>query len=238
MGTMLGWVSEATGDVHWRAFNQYDQQLIVVNANREPAEHIFGVDVIYYNMIHQSIVLIQYKKLDAAKGGFYYPNNDHNLDKQLSRLRKVDDYVATHRKSGEDFRLLSSPSWLKICYPESVIPTGADMIHGMYLARGHFEQLRDDTRLKGARDGIRFGYQSVPYYLDNTMFTRLVETGLIGTAGTSTELVHRLIVETFTGGKALVMGVLAGDDMLQSERNRRRRTGHTRAQPFARAPTR
>lgn len=223
MRTMLGLLTEATAHVNWRAFNQYGRTLLIANANREPAEEVLGADIIYYNITRGSLVLVQYKKLDAATNGRYYPNSDKNLDKELRRMRALDRYVASKRRSADEFRLLSSPSWLKICHPLPYVPRSNDMIHGIYLARGHFEQLRNDPRLKGKNGGISFSYKTVPSYLDNTMFTKLVETGLIGTAGVSTDLVHQQIVRSFTGKKALALGVLQGDDLTQSERNRRRR---------------
>src|SRR6266566_4521551 len=65
--------------------------------------------------------------------------------------------------------------------------------------------------------------KNLPNYLDNTMFTKLVETGLIGTTGTSTDLVHQQIIRSFIGRHALAVGVLGGDEMVQSVRNRKRR---------------
>ena len=130
-----------------------------MNANRDPAERVFGVDTIYYNGIRDSLVMVQYKKLNAAKNGIYYPDHDSNLDKQLVRMRAVDRYAAAQRRPGDDFRLLASPSWVKICHPQPFVPKSADMIHGMYLAREHFEQLRTDDRLKGKKGGIGFAYK-------------------------------------------------------------------------------
>lgn len=224
MRTMLGQISDATGHVNWRLFTSGDRQLFVVNANREPAENVLGVDLIYYNVNRESLVLVQYKKLDASQNGRYYPAADASLDSELRRMRTLDRYVALRSRDEDDFRLLTSPSWIKLCHPLPYVPTSADMIHGMYLARRHFEQLRTSERLKGSRGGVSFSYRTVPNYLDNTMFTRLVETGMIGTAGTSTELVHQQIIRSFTAGKALALGVLAGDDLPQSERNSLRRS--------------
>lgn len=87
----------------------------------------------------------------------------------------------------------------------------------------HFDQLCADPRLKGPQGGTRFGYDNVPNYLDNTMFSRLVETGFIGTSGTSTDLVYQQIVRSFNNQKALVIATLEGEDMLQSKRNTEKR---------------
>jgi hypothetical protein len=49
------------------------------------------------------------------------------------------------------------------------------------------------------------------------------ESGLVGTSGTATELVHQQVVESFNGNKALVLAALFGEDMPQSKRNTEKR---------------
>ncbi|MGQ4442280.1 hypothetical protein ACN6LI_008093, partial [Streptomyces violaceoruber] len=85
---------------------------------------------------------------------------------------------------------------------------------------------RDDARLKDGRGGaVRFGYKNVPSYLDNTLFTRLVETGQIGTTGTSTDLVRQQVIRSFRGQRNLVLATLIGEEAPQSVRNAQRRAG-------------
>jgi len=55
------------------------------------------------------------------------------------------------------------------------------------------------------------------------MFSRLAEIGLIGTSGTSSDLVHQQVIRSFNGHKALVLATLHGEDMLQSKRNTEKR---------------
>lgn len=220
--TMIGWLTDKTPHTAWRKFTRFGQQLYVANANREIPEETLGTDLIYFNATRQSIVLVQYKRMDATKNGFYYPDSDHNLASELERMEAVDKYVADNTGPDQDFRLDPSPSWLKICQPQAFIPQTADMIPGMYFTRAHFQRLRDDPRLQGPR-GTRFGYANAPCYLDNTMFNRLVETGLIGTTGSSTELLHDQIMLSFEGHKSLVVATLYGDDIPQSKRNTEKR---------------
>lgn len=55
--TMMGWLSDQTQHVSWRIFRQYGQQLLVANANRTTAERTLGVDIIYYNVTKESLIL-------------------------------------------------------------------------------------------------------------------------------------------------------------------------------------
>jgi hypothetical protein len=221
--TMLGWVTEQTNHCSWREFRGFGQRLYVANANRDAAEVTLGVDLIYYNVTRSSMILVQYKKLDAKRNGFYYPDSDAQLAKELDRMKSVNSYVAEHRRPDDDFRFGSSPCWIKLCQPEPFIPSTADMVPGMYFSIDHFERLRLDPNLKGPRGGTRFGYANVPSYLDNTMFSRLVETGFIGTSGTSTELIHQQVIKSFEGQKSVVLATLHGEDIPQSKRNTAKR---------------
>ncbi|WP_146099187.1 hypothetical protein [Nocardia nova] len=220
---LLGWLGEQTGDVAWRQFRQNGQRLFIGNANRTTAEHISGADIIYYNDTRKNLVLVQYKKLNARVRGYYYPNSDSNLEEELCRLREVDEYAAHFRSTQDDHRLAPDPSWIKLCPPESVIPQADVMVPGMYFSRRHFEKLRSDPRLRGPREGVRLGYANVPSYLDNTMFTRLVETAMIGTTGASTDLVRWQVTRSLEQGRMAIMGLLSGEEEPQSLRNSRRR---------------
>lgn len=219
--TMLGWLTRKTHHTSWRAFSGFGQRLLVANANDDTAEHTLGVDLIYYNVSRASMILVQYKKLDKKDG--FYPDSDSNLADEIERMRAVNRHVARHRGPQDDFRLEPSPCWIKLCRHHAYIPQTADMIPGMYFSLDHFQRLRVDPRLKGPQGGVRFAYDNVPSYLDNSMFAKLVEIGLVGTSGTATEFVHQQVVESFNGNKALVFAALFGEDAPQSERNNEKR---------------
>jgi hypothetical protein len=224
--TLMGWIGENTGHVAWRRFHQNGQSLLIANVNRTSAEAISGADLLYYHETRGSLVLVQYKKLDRHVGGYYYPDSDRNLGKELKRMHDVDTYAAMLRKPTDDHRLNPDPSWIKLCPPEGVIPQTNVMVPGMYFSRQHFERLRDDPRLRDGRTGRpRFGYANVPSYLDNTMFTRLVETGMIGTTGASTELLRQQVTRSVDEGRMLIAGLVTGTEQPQSARNSARRRG-------------
>ncbi|WP_413101989.1 hypothetical protein [Streptomyces sp. Inha503] len=219
----LGWIGELTGHVAWRHFRQDEQSLLIANVNRTAAERNSGADLLYYHQSRGSLILVQYKKLDRV-GGYYYPDSDGKLADELRRMQDVDTYAARLRRPTDDHRLSPDPSWIKLCPPEGLIPQANVMVPGMYFSRQHFQRLRDDPRLRDGRGGaLRFGYSNVPSYLDNTMFTRLVETGMIGTAGASTEMVRQQVMRSVREGRLLTAGVLTGKEQPQSARNSARR---------------
>jgi len=71
--TMIGWLTDKTPHTSWRKFTGFGQRLYVANANNDIAENTLGTDLIYFNVTRQSIILVQYKRMDAGKNGFYYP---------------------------------------------------------------------------------------------------------------------------------------------------------------------
>ncbi|WP_030677731.1 hypothetical protein [Streptomyces rimosus] len=219
----LSWIGELTGHVAWRHFRQDGQSLLIANVNRTAVEGNSGADLLYYHQSRKSLILVQYKKLDRV-GGYYYPDSDRKLADELERMQDVDAYAARLRQPTDDHRLSPDPSWIKLCPPEGLIPQANVMVPGMYFSRQHFQRLRDDPRLRDGRGGaLRFGYSNVPSYLDNTMFTRLVETGMIGTAGVGTELVRQQITKSVREGRLLTGGLLTGKELPQSARNSARR---------------
>ncbi|MER5868305.1 hypothetical protein [Streptomyces sp. NPDC002044] len=219
----LGWIGELTGHIAWRHFRQDDQSLLIANVNRTAAEGNSGADLLYYHESRGSLILVQYKKLDRV-GGYYYPDSDRKLADELKRMQEVDAYAARLQRPTDDHRLSPDPSWIKLCPPEGLIPQANVMVPGMYFSRQHFQRLRDDPRVRDGRGGaLRFGYSNVPSYLDNTIFTRLVETGMIGTAGAGTELVRQQIMQSVREGRLLTAGLLAGKEQPQSARNSARR---------------
>ncbi|MFJ9617674.1 hypothetical protein [Streptomyces noursei] len=148
--TVHGWFSDETNRVAWRKFREHGATLLVANTNRSPAEQALGCDIIFYNVTRHSLVLVRYKKLDAERGGFYYPNSDRNLAKELVRMRSLDRYAEMQAGLIDEQRLDPSPSWIELCHPRSVLPHTTEMIHGMYFSRRQFESLCDDDRLKDA----------------------------------------------------------------------------------------
>ncbi|NUW43300.1 hypothetical protein [Nonomuraea rhodomycinica] len=222
----VGWLREESPDVEWRAFRRGGQRLIIGNCNRQADETAMGVDLIYFHETRRSFVLVQYKRLERADGDWsYYPSRDRSLDRELDRMRAVDATCANVRE-GDDYRLNSGPCWIKLCRSETTIPRTDELVQGMYLTRAYFERLRNSSGvLDGSRKGIRFGYKTVPRYLDNTTFGQLVADGWIGSSGTGSDLIERQIKASREGKREIVFAAVTGEDKKRAERTQERRQG-------------
>jgi hypothetical protein len=210
----------------WRQYNKGRQALIIGNVNRKAAEKTLGVDLIYYHEHRRCFVLIQYKKLVRADNDWtYYPSGDHNLDGELKRMRKVEEVCAKSAVDADDFRLGASPCWIKLCRSEGTLCRTDELVPGMYLPRAYFEQLRARPYRLGSNGGVRFGYKTVPRYLDNTTFTQLVADGWVGSTGTGTDLVRKQIEASHVGSREIVFAAHIGEVPMKGERTYERKVG-------------
>jgi hypothetical protein len=172
-GTMIGWLTASAPHVSWCRFTGFGKRLYVANANRDIPENTLGTDLIYFNATRQSLVLVQYKRMDPRNGNYYYPDSDDGLAVELERMEKVDTLEAASASAYRDLRLDPAPSWLKVCQSQAFIPQTADMVMGMYFTREHFERLRKDQRCQGPQGGTRFGFKNLETALDQELTEHL-----------------------------------------------------------------
>jgi hypothetical protein len=177
-----------------------------MNANRTAVEHTLGVDVVYWNEQRSSFVLVQYKKLrregndnEGTTQPEYRP--DHNLGGELERMRQVD---ARCTPQPGDFRLLSTPCWLKLCNPSGRVGDASDLIKGMYFAREHFEELIRTCR--GPKGGTVITYENSTRHLSNTLFIELVQDGWIGSSGSASDQIRDIVRESISTGHSVLFG--------------------------------
>lgn len=191
-----------------RVFVHDDRQLVVVNANNGPIEHITGVDLIYFNPHHGCFVLVQYKNFKAERGELVV-RPDERLLSQLDRMREIDGKCGPGDDL-EDIRLSSKPCFLKLCEPGTVRADSIDMIKGMYLPREHFEAVLNSRDARGPRGGRRIGVAVPPRHLSNDTFTTLLGHGWIGSSGIGTEYVRQQIRQSLEDRGSVVFGTHLG----------------------------
>jgi hypothetical protein len=170
-------------------FEERGRRVTVVNANRTPIENTLGCDLIYYIHDFDAYVLVQYKRLTKATGGWEFrPDSDANFDNELKRMRaiaapaKVED-DPEHYRMGENF------CFIKFCRPVTNEPFSGELASGMYLPLDYFDRLVQADRLKGPRGGKVLTYENVGRWLNNSAFVSLVERSWVGARGlTATQL--------------------------------------------------
>lgn len=202
-----GLAESLNAHVDWRMFEGSGRRMFVMNTNMEPLEQTLGVDVLYYSESERSFVLVQYKRLvreASARGpakAWYRP--DKNLEAEMKRMEVIDESYGN--ASNGCFRLHSKACWVKLCDASAQVESPMELIKGMYLAREYFQELL--ASLKGPRGGVLLGYENVPRHVNNTTFIQLVKDGWIGTRGTGTVGLERVVADVLRSRRALVLGI-------------------------------
>jgi hypothetical protein len=123
--------------------------------------------------------------------------------------------VATKRRCGiDEFRLLPTPCFVKLCEPQSLVITSSEWIKGIYLAREQFEIILQAPESRGPRGGIHLNYSNISHYLNATTFTTLLKDGWIGSRGMGTEHIRRLVEDSLETGRAVMVGMHATESPL------------------------
>jgi hypothetical protein len=195
-----------SGQADWRVFRKNGRKVFILNSNTEPIEHTFGTDMVYFNETFKSFVLVQYKRairevISAGRKQLWYRADD-NIDSELERMRLVDEMYGG--KPGA-FRLFDQACWLKVCEPSADVQDPVELMKGMYLTREHFTEIFENQR--GPRGGRRIGYDNVPRYINNTLFVQLVKDAWVGTRGTGTEELGKIVDAVLTSRRAITLGI-------------------------------
>jgi hypothetical protein len=214
---MPAWADGEAIDWTARRHRRAGRELRIFYANTRALERQTGVDLVYYNVHHGCFVLVQYKKFEPASTvPVYWPKADDNFEKELVRMREIDNACG---ESGDvsDIRLTRSATFFKFCEPLPFERGTVDLVPGMYLSRDHVEAVMAAGPRPGYT-GLRIDYESTRRYLNNTLFTSLLGDGWIGTRGAGTELVTQQVATSLGLGRAVVIGTSPDDALGNSVR--------------------
>ena len=164
-------------------------RLTVINVNRKRLERVYGVDLVYYDHINDSAVAVQYKRMEKIK----HPKSDGSLwsewvyrDKAqlLKHLDRMKPHVSPKAIGADDWRLSSSPNFVKFVKAEDFNPNSKTLLKGMYVPDEYLKLGIQEGRFHtGPRGGFQIGYQNTRYFTAGT-FIELVRRCWIGTRET------------------------------------------------------
>ncbi len=180
-------------------FEDGNERLEVITANRRPLEQAFGVDLIYFNATQESIVMLQYKMLEPPRSGnsdwIYRP--DDKLDEQIHRMRM---FSAPNVAASHEYKLNPAVFYIKFVKRNRSIGEG-----GFTVPLEHFENFRNDPSFIGPRGGFRISYKSLGgRYLRQRPFLDLISSGYIGSNVNTTAFLKTLIEDVLNNGRAVV----------------------------------
>ena len=164
-----------------------DLELTVINVNRTEVEHVFGVDLVYYDHIRDKAVAVQYKRLEwntsmtAFRKGpewIYWRKSD--LEDQLE---KMEPHTFPHSTSAADWRLSSSPNFFKFVH-QDFGGRSSSLLPGMYVPADYLKLgIQEGKFNTGPAGGFQI-HEGNTKYLTSTVFVELVRRCWIGTKRT------------------------------------------------------
>lgn len=185
-------------------FEKASERLEIFTANRRPLEHVFGVDLIYFNLTRQNIIMVQYKMLEPyetkgeQKDWIYRPDN--KLDDEIARMRK---FSAEHPLKPHEYRLNPQVYYLKF-----VKRNGALSNAGIVMPIDHFDKLRRDPSCKGPKGGVRVSFDTLAgRYLRQGPFLDLIRAGYIGATEETTAHLKAIVDTIVNGDRAVVAAI-------------------------------
>ncbi|MHB8288455.1 MAG: hypothetical protein ACYDEY_04315 [Acidimicrobiales bacterium] len=174
--------------------------LTILNVNRKPIEHVLGVDLVYWDELHETFTLVQYKRLtkhSVTEGGRkesdWAYTHQADLEKQLQLMSLPSD-----NRSAANWRLSPSPFWFKFVHAEEFRASEQTVLRGMYVPAEFLRlAISDNALTTGPRGGFEVTYRNTRY-ITRDVFVELVRRGLIGTTQAATHHVHELVRQLST----------------------------------------
>ena len=191
-------------------FEDGNNRLTVVLANRLPLEEQTGCDLIYYNETFNVFVMVQYKAMepDDKEGPvFRFPEKQMmaevaRMDSFLAELAKISPSTST-----KDFRLNSDPFFFKFCPRIQFDPDTTGVTNGMCIPLSYWKCLEIDENLVGPKGGRRLTYSNVGRYFDNTSFATMIKGAWIGTTIPQSELLADWMRNVISTGRSVTFAV-------------------------------
>lgn len=181
-------------------------KLTIMNVNRHRIEETLGVDLLMYHHTYKSYVLIQYKRMTKDGDYLAYRLMDHSYSSEIHRMEQFrKGTLKSNLKGVNDFRLNDEFFYFKVCPAKIREPISTKMIPGMYLPLSYWKVLLSSMETLGKKGGRLISYNNVKRYINNTLFTGLVQNGWIGSQVSNTELITQQIQESITGNKSVIL---------------------------------
>ncbi|SEQ88147.1 hypothetical protein SAMN05428995_1153 [Loktanella sp. DSM 29012] len=194
-------------------FEDGDNRLTVVLANRLPLEEQTGCDLIYYNETFNAFVMVQYKAMEPHdKEGAIFRFPEAKLTEEVARMDAFLAELAKTKPSNavNDFRLNSDPFFLKFCPRIQFDPDSTGLTKGICVPLSYWKRLEVDDNLKGPKGGRRLAYSNVGRYFDNTSFATMIKGAWVGTTIPQSKLLEKWMRDVISSGRSLTFAVKAG----------------------------
>ncbi len=206
--------SQVFGD--WKKINQFvvgaaeferaGHKLTIMNVNRHKIEETLGVDLLMYHHTYKSYVLVQYKRMTKDGKSLSYRPLDSSYSSEIRRMEEFQKQRQDIEQfTPNDFRLNDDFFYFKLCPADIKEPLSTKMIPGMYLPLPYWKMLLSSDNTLGEKSGRKISYENVSRYINNTLFTELLQNGWVGSQVSNTNLISKQIKQSITGRKSIIL---------------------------------
>lgn len=192
-------------------YRNESEELIIYTANKNPLEHLLGVDLIYINNIQKNMVMVQYKMLEKEGDSWIFRDNNNQLRDEVERMNRVKEILNDNSKN--EYRLNPSPFFLRFIKRQS---SGNNPV-SFCISLDHYQQIMNQPVTLGPRGGRRIGYDEMQkHYIGKSELEGLIRSGYVGTYSQDTDNIHE-IIHLISSGKQNDGLVIAFKNRLSGE---------------------
>ncbi|PFG43784.1 hypothetical protein ATJ88_2493 [Isoptericola jiangsuensis] len=172
-----------------------EDRLMVMSVNKKPIELELGVDLLYWDQVHDAFTFVQYKRLEKVESAGPHGKNEWayvrkgEIKKQLALMP-----IGLHDvKRAADWRAFGTPFWFKFVRGDAGSKLDGKTLKGMYVPADWLRiAIEESTFRAGPRGGFRLTFDNAKY-VSRTVFTQLISRGFVGTAGARSRAFKKLL---------------------------------------------
>lgn len=173
------------------------KRLVVMSVNKKPLEEELGIDLLYWDRVHDSFTFVQYKRLEREESRRADALNDWTYRRKGELAKQLNLMPAGIEKAttAEDWRAFGTPFWFKFVRGDAAAKLDEKSLKGMHVPAEWLRlAIAGDDLNSGPRGGFRVTYNNTKY-IGRTTFAEIVSRGLTGTGGGRTEAFKKVIAD-------------------------------------------
>ncbi|MFZ6770908.1 hypothetical protein ACO0LM_27960 [Undibacterium sp. Di26W] len=148
-----------------------------------PLETATGVDLMIYNQMYNSFLLLQYKAMekDSVVNGWSYKVDGSNIDQQLETIHNLKSAFPNNKQTGQicDQRLNDDAFYFKFCERTRQSAREDSLSPGLTINAHHLQEFLSLPEASSEGHGRRIGYKNTTRYLSNSEFIALGVSGIL-----------------------------------------------------------
>ena len=157
------------------------KKLVVMSVNKKPIELELGVDLLYWDQVHDAFTFIQYKRLEKVSGSKGEYEWAYTREAEIAKQLKLMPIGKAASPTAADWRAFGTPFWFKFVRGDAGAHLDEKTLKGMNVPADWLRlAMTDGSLATGPRGGFRITYDNTKY-IGRSAFTQLISRGFVGT---------------------------------------------------------